>query len=60
MERWGDHVFAALRGEHRDVLYDRVRQPMWRGTPDPGPGGTTPGPGAGDEDPARVAPGGPG
>jgi ADP-ribose pyrophosphatase YjhB (NUDIX family) len=30
-ERWGDHVFAALRGEQRDVLYDRVRQPMWRG-----------------------------
>jgi len=30
VERWGDHVFAALRGEHRDVLYDRVRQPMWR------------------------------
>ncbi len=33
VERWGDHVFAAVRGEHRDVLYDRVRQPMWR-TPD--------------------------
>lgn len=31
VERWGDHVFAALRGEHRDVLYDRVREPMWRG-----------------------------
>ncbi|HVX23035.1 MAG TPA: NUDIX hydrolase N-terminal domain-containing protein [Acidimicrobiales bacterium] len=31
IERWGDHVFAAVRGEHRDVLYDRVRQPMWRG-----------------------------
>lgn len=31
-ERWGDHVFAALAGEHRDVLYDRVRAPMWRGT----------------------------
>jgi ADP-ribose pyrophosphatase YjhB (NUDIX family) len=30
-ERWGDHVFAALNGEQRDVLYDRVRQPMWRG-----------------------------
>jgi ADP-ribose pyrophosphatase YjhB (NUDIX family) len=30
-ERWGEHVFAALRGEHRDVLYDRVRQPLWRG-----------------------------
>jgi ADP-ribose pyrophosphatase YjhB (NUDIX family) len=33
VERWGDHVFAAVRGEQRDVLYDRVRQPMWR-TPD--------------------------
>ena len=30
-ERWGETVFAALRGERRDVLYDRVRQPMWRG-----------------------------
>jgi ADP-ribose pyrophosphatase YjhB (NUDIX family) len=32
-ERWGEHVFAALNGEQRDVLYDRVRQPMWRGDP---------------------------
>jgi len=30
-ERWGNHVFAALRGEHLDVLFDRPRQPMWRG-----------------------------
>ena len=30
-ERWGDHVFAAINGERRDVLYDSVRQPMWRG-----------------------------
>lgn len=30
-ERWGAHVFAALRGEHVDVLYDTVRRPMWRG-----------------------------
>jgi ADP-ribose pyrophosphatase YjhB (NUDIX family) len=30
-ERWGEHVFRALRGEHVDVLYDRVRAPMWRG-----------------------------
>lgn len=37
VERWGEHVFAALRGEHRDVLYDRVRQPMWRSTEEPGP-----------------------
>ncbi len=27
-ERWGEHVFAALAGERRDVLYDSVRQPM--------------------------------
>lgn len=33
-ERWGEHVFAALAGEHRDVLYDRVRAPMWRGAPE--------------------------
>ena len=31
VERWGDHVFAVLAGEQRDVLYDSVRQPMWRG-----------------------------
>src|ERR1700761_8770147 len=30
-ERWGEHVFAAINGERRDVLYDSVRQPMWRG-----------------------------
>jgi ADP-ribose pyrophosphatase YjhB (NUDIX family) len=34
IERWGEHVFAAIRGEHRDVLYDRVREPMWRGSPE--------------------------
>jgi ADP-ribose pyrophosphatase YjhB (NUDIX family) len=31
-ERWGDPIFAAIRGEHRDVLYDRVREPLWRET----------------------------
>ncbi len=31
VERWGEQVFAALRGEHHDVLYDRIRQPVWRG-----------------------------
>ena len=30
-ERWSHHVFAALRGEHLDVLFDRPRRPMWRG-----------------------------
>jgi ADP-ribose pyrophosphatase YjhB (NUDIX family) len=29
-ERWGHHVFAALRGEHLDVLFDRPRRPVWR------------------------------
>jgi ADP-ribose pyrophosphatase YjhB (NUDIX family) len=33
-DRWGDHVFAAIGGERLDVLYDSVRQPMWRGDPD--------------------------
>jgi ADP-ribose pyrophosphatase YjhB (NUDIX family) len=30
-ERWGEHVFATLRGEERPVLYDSVRAPNWRG-----------------------------
>ena len=34
VERWGEHVFAALAGEHRDVLYDQVRLPTWRDTGD--------------------------
>jgi len=34
VERWGEHVFAAIRGEVREVLYDRIRRPMWRGTID--------------------------
>ena len=33
-ERWGDHVFAALRGDPIEVLYDSVRSPVWRGDPD--------------------------
>jgi ADP-ribose pyrophosphatase YjhB (NUDIX family) len=33
-ERWGRHVFAALRGEPIEVLYDSVRAPTWRGDPD--------------------------
>ncbi len=48
VERWGEPVFAALRGERRDVLYDRVRQPVWRGeearaTAEPGAEGPRPG-----------------
>lgn len=33
-ERWGRHVFAALRGEPIEVLYDPVRSPIWRGEPE--------------------------
>jgi ADP-ribose pyrophosphatase YjhB (NUDIX family) len=29
-ERWGAHVFRALRGEPVDVLFDAPRAPMWR------------------------------
>jgi len=29
-ERWGPHVFAALRGEPVEILFDRPRRPMWR------------------------------
>ena len=29
-ERWGEPVFAALRGEVRDVYYDTLRRPVWR------------------------------
>jgi ADP-ribose pyrophosphatase YjhB (NUDIX family) len=32
-ERWGQHVFAALRGDPVEVLYDSVRSPIWRGDP---------------------------
>jgi ADP-ribose pyrophosphatase YjhB (NUDIX family) len=31
LERWGERVFAAARGEVHDVLYDSVREPLWRG-----------------------------
>ena len=33
-ERWGEHVFAALRGDPIEVLYDSVRVPAWRGDPE--------------------------
>jgi ADP-ribose pyrophosphatase YjhB (NUDIX family) len=33
-ERWGEHVFAALRGDPVEVLYDSVRTPTWRGDPE--------------------------
>ena len=29
-ERWGPHAFAAIRGEHVDVLFDAPRSPTWR------------------------------
>jgi len=30
-ERWADFIFAAIEGEHRDVFYDDLRKPVWRG-----------------------------
>jgi ADP-ribose pyrophosphatase YjhB (NUDIX family) len=30
-ERWGDAVFSAIRGERREVYYDTLRRPVWRG-----------------------------
>ena len=35
-ERWGPHAFAALRGEHVDVLFDAPRRPAWREDGDEG------------------------
>jgi ADP-ribose pyrophosphatase YjhB (NUDIX family) len=31
VDRWGSHAFAAIRGEHVDVLFDMPRSPTWRG-----------------------------
>jgi hypothetical protein len=28
---WSNHVFAAIRGEPLEVLFDQPRQPTWRG-----------------------------
>jgi ADP-ribose pyrophosphatase YjhB (NUDIX family) len=30
-ERWADSIFAAIQGERRDVFYDDLRRPVWRG-----------------------------
>jgi len=30
-ERWAPEIFASIDGERRDVFYDDVRQPVWRG-----------------------------
>jgi len=30
-ERWADFIFAAIDGENRDVFYDDLRKPVWRG-----------------------------
>ena len=30
-ERWAAPIFAAIDGEHRDVFYDDLRRPVWRG-----------------------------
>jgi ADP-ribose pyrophosphatase YjhB (NUDIX family) len=32
-ERWAGPIFAAIDGEHRDVFYDDLRRPVWRGEP---------------------------
>jgi ADP-ribose pyrophosphatase YjhB (NUDIX family) len=29
--RWAGPIFAAIDGEHRDVFYDDLRRPVWRG-----------------------------
>ena len=31
VDRWGPQAFAAIRGEHVDVLFDMPRSPTWRG-----------------------------
>jgi len=30
-ERWAEPIFAAIDGERRDVFYDDLRRPVWRG-----------------------------
>jgi ADP-ribose pyrophosphatase YjhB (NUDIX family) len=30
-DRWAEPIFAAIDGEHRDVFYDDLRRPVWRG-----------------------------
>jgi ADP-ribose pyrophosphatase YjhB (NUDIX family) len=30
-ERWAPEIFAAIDGEQRDVFYDDLRRPVWRG-----------------------------
>jgi ADP-ribose pyrophosphatase YjhB (NUDIX family) len=32
VQYWSAHVFAAIRGEPVEVLFDQPRQPTWRGT----------------------------
>lgn len=31
-ERWAPTIFAAIDGENRDVFYDDIRRPVWRGS----------------------------
>jgi ADP-ribose pyrophosphatase YjhB (NUDIX family) len=33
IDRWGDHVFRALRGEPIDVLFDQPRDQPWKSAP---------------------------
>jgi len=35
IDHWGDHAFAAIRGEAVDVLYDHPRGSVWRGGDQP-------------------------
>ena len=30
-ERWAPEIFAVIDGEQRDVFYDDLRRPVWRG-----------------------------
>ena len=30
-ELWAGPIFAAIDGEHRDVFYENLRRPVWRG-----------------------------
>ncbi len=35
IDHWGEHAFAAIRGEEVDVLYDHPRERVWRGESEP-------------------------
>ena len=33
-EQWSEHAFRAIGGENDELLFDRPRQPIWRGDPE--------------------------